>query len=316
MSEQNKGDYVIRGIAADGQVLAFACDVTLSVEEARIRHQSTPVATAALGRTMAAAAMMSCELKDKSESITIHISGNGPLGKVIAIGDGGNRIRGYVQNPQVDLPLKEKGKLDVGRAVGIGVMNVIKDLGLKEPYVGSTHLVSSEIAEDLAYYFMESEQIPSAVSLGVLMTPEHTVWSAGGFILQLLPGATEETAALLEERVKKFPQISHFLAEGNTPEEALKTILEHMDYKTLGTVPYHFECDCSKKRVLNALLTLGPGELDKMIQEGKEVETVCNFCGQKYYVSVDELKVLKDLAADRQKRKQEKQEGTEEKSGQ
>ncbi len=287
------GDYVIRGTAADGQIRAFACDVTLSVEEGRMRHDSSPVATAVLGRTMAAAAMLSCDLKDKDESITISIAGNGPLGKVIAIGDGAGRVRGYVQNPKVDLPPKSKGHLDVARAIGIGVMSVIKDLGLKEPYIGTTHLVSSEIGEDLAYYFAESEQIPSAVALSVLMTPEHTVWTAGGYLIQLMPGATEETAAILEERVKKFPQLSHFLAEGHTPEEVLAILLENMDFKNNGQVPYHFECDCSKHRFANGLASLGEKELTTLIEEGQPIETTCNFCGQKYYFTVDELKAIR-----------------------
>ncbi len=286
------GDYVLRGMAAEGQVLAFAADTTEMVEEARRRHGLSKVATAALGRTMTAAAMMAVEAKTKEETISINIQGNGPIQKVIAIADGAGRVRGTVGDPSVDLPLNANGKLDVAGALGIGVMSIVKDLGLKEPYVGSTHLVTSEIAEDLAYYFTVSEQRPSAVALGVLVHDDGTVWKSGGYILQMLPGASDEVAEELQNRVTAFPQLTTFLAEGHTPEEVLETLFAGMDYQTMGKVPMHFECDCTAEKVEAAFISVGKEEIEGMIAEGKPVEMTCHFCNQKYYISVDRMKEL------------------------
>ena len=286
-------DYVIRGTAADGQVLAFACDTTEMVEETHRRHQTTNTATAAIGRTMSAAAMMAAGLKEEHESITINIEGDGPIGRVIAQATGAGCVRGYVDHPEVDLPLNKKGKLDVGGAIGLGVMSIEKDLGLKEPYIGSTHLVSSEIAEDLAYYFTVSEQIPSAVSLGVLANEDGSVWKSGGYIIQLLPGASEEIADELQKRVEAFPQLTHFLAEGHTPEEVLETLLEGMGYETLGKVDMRFQCFCNKHKVEGALVSIGKEDLDSLIADGKTIEMTCHFCNEKYYFTVPELKALR-----------------------
>lgn len=285
-------DYVLRGMAADGQILAFAAVTSEMVEEARRRHGTTPVATAALGRTMTAAAMMACQLKGKRETLTIQIEGSGPIGKIIATADGDGAVRGYVSHPKVDLPPKEKGKLDVGAAVGIGVMNIVKDLGLKEPYVGSTHLVSSEIAEDLAYYFTASEQIPSAVALGVLVNKDETVWTAGGYIFQMMPGASDEIAEKLQDKVTHFPQISKYLAEGHTPEELLEDMLGEFDYHTLDKVDIGFQCNCTRERVSAALMSIGEKDLQELIDEGETIEMSCHFCNEKYHFSVDEMKDL------------------------
>lgn len=285
-------DYVLRGMAADGQILAFAAVTSEMVEEARRRHGTTPVATAALGRTMTAAAMMACQLKGKRETLTIQIEGSGPIGKIIATADGDGAVRGYVSQPKVDLPPKEKGKLDVGAAVGIGVMNIVKDLGLKEPYVGSTHLVSSEIAEDLAYYFTASEQIPSAVALGVLVNKDETVWTAGGYIFQMMPGASDEITEKLQDKVTHFPQISKYLAEGHTPEELLEDMLGEFDYHTLDKVDIRFQCNCTRERVSAALMSIGEKDLQELIDEGETIEMSCHFCNEKYHFSVDEMKDL------------------------
>ena len=286
-------DYVIRGTAADGQVLAFACSTKEMVEEARVRHGLSKTATAALGRTMSAVSMMAAGLKNTSESITITIKGNGPIGGVVAMADGGGRTRGYVEVPDVDLPLNAQGKLNVGGAIGLGVMSIEKDLHMKEPYIGSTHLVTSEIAEDLAYYFTASEQVPSAVALGVLVNDDGTMWTSGGFIIQLLPGASDEVAEELQNRCQAFPQLTTYLAEGHTPEDVLQELLKDMGYETLGQEDMHFECFCSKRKVEAALISIGKEDLDSLIADNETIEMTCHFCNEKYYFTVDELKKIR-----------------------
>ena len=285
-------DYVLRGTAADGQILAFAAVTSEMVDEARRRHGTTPVATAALGRTMTASAMMACQLKGAKESLTIQIEGSGPIGKIITIADGTGAVRGYVKEPNVDLPLNSKGKLDVAEAVGIGVMSITKDLGLREPYVGSTHLISSEIAEDLAYYFTASEQIPSAVALGVLVNKDQSVWTAGGYIFQMMPGASDEIAEKLQNKVVSFGSISKYLAEGHTPEELLEDMLGEFDYHTLDKVDVRFECNCTRDRVSSALMSIGEKDLTELIEEGESIEMSCHFCNEKYNFSVEEMKEM------------------------
>lgn len=290
------GDYVLRGTAADGQILAFAAITSDMVEEARKRHQTSPVASAALGRTMTAAAMMACQLKGSREELTIQIDGSGPLGRIIVAANGEGNVRGYVHQPRVDLPLNAKGKLDVAEAVGLGVMQITKDLGLKEPYVGSTHLVTSEIAEDLAYYFTVSEQIPSAVALGVMVNPDESVWTAGGYIFQMMPGASDETAEKLQNKVTQFPPVSRYLAEGHTPEELLEDMLGEFGYHTLDKVDVRFQCNCSRDRVSSALMSIGEQELQSLIDEGETIEMSCHFCNEKFYFSVEEMKeILKKI---------------------
>ncbi len=289
-------DYVIRGTACDGQVLAFAATTSHMVEEARRRHHTKPVVTAALGRTMTAAAMMGLQLKQDSEDISIQIKGSGPIGGISAVSDGAGNVRGYAENPDVELPLNKKGKLDVAEAIGIGVMSIVKDLGLKEPYVGSTHLVTSEIAEDLAYYFTASEQVPSAVALGVLVNPDESVWTSGGYILQLLPGATDEVAEMLQERCTSFPQLTTYLAEGHTPEEVLNSLLEGLDFELMARVPVRFKCNCTRDRVERALISIGEKDLVSLIEEGEDVDMTCHYCGQGYHFTIDEVKQMLEKA--------------------
>lgn len=287
-------DYVLRGAAADGQILAFAAVSTDMVEEARRRHDTSPVATAALGRTMTAAAMMACQMKGEKETLTIQVQGAGPLHHVTAVADGAGRIRGYVGDPHVDLPLNEKGKLDVAEAVGIGIMQITRDLGMREPYVGTTHLVSSEIAEDLAYYFTTSEQLPSAVALGVLVHPDKSVWTAGGYILQLLPGASDEIAEKLQNKVTAFKPLTTYLAEGHTVEELLEELLGEFDYHMLEKVPCGFQCNCNKERVQQALASVGRTELSNLIEEGETIEMSCHMCNEHYYFTVEEMQEILD----------------------
>ncbi|MBO6159533.1 MAG: Hsp33 family molecular chaperone HslO [Firmicutes bacterium] len=285
-------DRVIRGVAAGGQVLAFAAVTTDMVEEARLRHGLSPVMSAALGRTMTAAAMMGLQLKSAEEEISIQIKGNGPAGGVYAVCNGEGHVRGYVDVPRVDLPLNAKGKLDVARAIGIGVLSIVKDLGLKEPYVGSTHLVTSEIAEDLAYYFTVSEQVPSAVALGVLVHPDESIWTSGGYMIQLLPGASDEVAELLQQRCQAFPQLTTYLAQDHTPEEVLSTLLDGMDFELLQTLPVSFKCNCDKDRVERALISIGAKDLQSLIDENEPVEMTCHYCNRKYNFTIDEVKEL------------------------
>ena len=285
-------DYAIRGTAADGQVLAFAVSTARMVEEARRRHHTKPVVTAALGRCMSAVSMMSLQLKGKDEEISIQIKGSGPIGGISVVANGEGDVRGYAEVPDVELPLNKKGKLDVAEALGIGVMSIVKDLGLKEPYVGSTHLVTSEIAEDLAYYFTASEQIPSAVALGVLVNPDESVWTSGGYMLQLPPGASDEVAEMLQERCQNFPQLTTFLAEGHTPEEVLEALLEGLDLQIMAKIPVQFKCNCNKDRVERALISIGEKDLQSLIDEGKDVDMNCHYCGQAYHFTIDEVKEL------------------------
>ena len=285
-------DYAIRGTAADGQVLAFAVSTARMVEEAHDRHGTSPVITAALGRLLSAVSMMSLQLKGEEEEISIQIKGSGPVGGLSVVANGAGDVRGYAEVPDVDLPLNAKGKLDVASALGIGVMSIVKDLGLKEPYVGSTHLVTSEIAEDLAYYYTASEQIPSAVALGVLVNPDGSVWTSGGYMLQLLPGASDEVAEMLQNRCQNFPQLTTFLAEGHTPDEVLEELLEGLDFQVMAKAPVRFQCNCNKDRVERALISIGEKDLQSLIDEGKDVDMNCHYCGKTYHFTIDEVKEL------------------------
>ncbi len=290
------GDYMIRATAADGQILAFAAVTSEMVEEARRRHHTSPVASAALGRTMTAAAMMGWQLKTNTDTLTIQVDGDGPLERIVAVANNQGEIKGYVHHPEVELPLNAKGKLDVGGAVGLGVMSIIHDIGMKEPYIGRTHLVSSEIAEDLAYYYTASEQIPSAVSLGVLVRKDQSIWTSGGFILQMMPGASDETAEALQEIVTDFMPVTEYLAMGHTPEELLDVLLSDFGYHILEKQEIRFHCDCDRDRVTRALLSVGREELESMIEEGEPIEMSCHYCGEKYIFQIDEIKKLLEEA--------------------
>ena len=282
-------DYIVRAIAADGQIRAFAATTKNMVEEARTRHNMSPIATTALGRLMTGGAMMGTMMKSDADVLTIQIKGNGPIGQMTVTADAKGRVKGFVANPEVMLPLKD-GKLDVAGAVGIGVLSVIKDIGLKEPYVGDTILITSEIADDLTYYFATSEQVPSSVGLGVLMNKDNTVRQAGGFIVQLMPFAEEEVIAKLEENVSKIDSVTNLLEQGHTPESLLEKVLEGFDIEINDTLPTQFHCNCCRERVEKALISIGRKELNEMIQEGKDIETNCHFCNKNYNFTVEDLK--------------------------
>lgn len=291
-----KKDYIVRATAADGQVRAFAATSRNLVEEARKHHNTSPVATAALGRLLTAGAMMGSMMKNDSDMLTLMVRGDGPLGGITVTADSHANVKGYVGNPDVMLPPKN-GKLDVGGAVGIGLLQVIKDMGLKEPYSGQTILVTSEIAEDLTYYFATSEQIPTSVALGVLMNKDNTVRHAGGFIIQLMPFATEETISALEQKIAQFQSVTSCLDAGHTPEEMMEQLLGDMDMKVYGTMPTRFHCNCSKERVEQAVISVGRKEIQSMIDEGKPIEVNCHFCNTNYEYTVDDLKrMLKEAA--------------------
>ena len=284
-------DYIVRATAANGQIRAFAATTKQVVETARCDHNTSPVATAALGRLLTAGAMMGSMMKNDTDMLTLQIRGDGPIGGITVTADSHANVKGYVLNPDVILPPKN-GKLDVGGAVGIGLLQVIKDMGLKEPYVGQVALQTGEIAEDLTYYFAASEQVPSAVGLGVLMNKDNTVRQAGGFIVQVMPFAEESTIAKLEENVQKIQSVTTLLEQGHTPESLLEQVLDGFDIEINDTIPTEFYCNCSKERVEKALISIGRKELNEMIQEGKEVELNCHFCNTNYTFSVEELKEI------------------------
>ena len=282
-------DYIVRATAAGGQMRAFAATTKNLVEAARVHHNTSPVATAALGRTLTAGAIMGSMMKNDTDMLTLQIRGDGPIEGITVTADSHANVKGYVGNPDVMLPPKN-GKLDVGGAVGIGLLQVIKDMGLKEPYVGQTILVSSEIAEDLTYYFASSEQVPSSVGLGVLMNKDNTVRCAGGFIIQLMPFATEETISQLEENLKDVTSVTDFLDKGYTPEQMLEKLIGHLDLEITDTIPTQFYCNCSKERVEQAVASIGKKDIQEMIDEGKDIEVKCHFCNTAYNYTVEDLK--------------------------
>ena len=286
------GDYIVRATAANSQIRAFAATTRELVEYARAAHNTSPVATAALGRLLTAGSMMGIMMKGDKDLLTLQIHASGPLNGMTVTADAKGNVKGYVGNPNVVIHANEKGKLDVAGAVGIGFMNVIKDMGLKEPYLGQTELRTSEIAEDLTYYFATSEQVPSSVGLGVLMEKDNTVKQAGGFILQLMPFTEEEVINRLEENLKRVTSVTGMLEEGKTPEGILETLLEGFDIEINDRVPTQFHCNCSKERVEKALISIGRKEIQEMIDEGKEIEMNCHFCNKNYEFSVEELKEI------------------------
>lgn len=289
-------DYVLRATSGNGQVRAFVATTRNTVEEARRLHETTKVATAALGRTLTATSIMGLMMKNDSDKLTVIIKGGGPIGTIIATANSKGIVKGYVGNPHVEVEDYPNGKLNVAAAVGTeGVVKVIKDLGLREPYNGTYPLVSGEIAEDFTYYFAVSEQTPSVVALGVL-TKEDEVEFAGGFIVQLMPDAEEETIAKLEENVAKLPSITNMLKEGNLPEDILNRVLDGLEPKVLDTCEIGFECECSKERVKTALVAIGKKSLAQIIEEDKQAEVGCQFCNEKYMYSEEELiEILKEM---------------------
>lgn len=285
-------DYIVRATAANGQVRAFACTTKDTAEMASRKHRLSPVATAALGRLMAGGAMMGIMMKGDKNILTLQVRGDGPLEGITVTADSHGNVKGYVGNPDVDIPLKENGKLDVGGAVGHGMMQVIKDLGLKDPYVGQIDLQTGEIAEDLTYYFATSEQTPSVVGLGVLVDTDCSVRQAGGFIIQLMPGAEEEVICKIEEKLGTLRSVTAMLDSGMTPEQMLEEILGDQNLEINEKVDTQFYCNCSKDRVAKALISIGKEELDSMIQEGNPIMLNCHFCNTNYSFTVDELKEL------------------------
>ena len=285
-------DYIIRATAANDQIRAFAAVTTEMVETAREHHNTSPVATAALGRLLTAGAMMGSMMKGEKDVLTLQIKAGGPLQGITVTADSQGNIKGYVGNPDVCIPANSKGKLDVAGAVGPGFLTVIKDLGLKEPYSGQVMLQTCEIAEDLTYYFATSEQVPSAVGLGVLMNKNNTVRQAGGFIVQLMPFAEEEVISRLEQNVQKINSVTNLLEEGHTPESLLEKVLEGFDMQINEKMDTRFHCNCSKERVAKALISIGRKELNEMIQEGKPIEMNCHFCNTNYNFTVEELKEI------------------------
>ena len=273
-------DYIVRATAANAQIRAFAANTKEMVEEARRIHNTSPVVTAALGRLLTGGAMMGAMQKGEEDLLTLQVSGDGPLKGMTVTADARGNVKGYAIEPQVMLPPSKAGKLDVGGAVGKGSLRVIKDMGLKEPYVGQTVLQTGEIAEDLTYYFATSEQVPSSVGLGVLMEKDNTVKQAGGFILQLMPFAEEEVIAKLEQNLSDFTSVTRVLDEGKTPEEMLGLLLSGLDLEITDTRPAAFCCNCSRERVERAIISIGRKEIREMIEEQKPISVNCHFCNR------------------------------------
>ena len=288
-------DYLVRATAADAQVRAFAVTARDTVETARAAHDTSPVMTAALGRLLCAGAMMGSMMKGEADILTLQVQGDGPAGGLTVTADSRGRVKGYAVNPQVILPANSQGKLDVGGAVGAGALRVIKDLGLKEPYVGQTQLQTGEIAEDLTYYFAASEQVPSSVGLGVLMEKNNTVKQAGGFIVQLMPFAEGNVIEKLEANLSRIHSVTKLLEDGNSPEQILGILLEGMDMEILSDMPVEFYCNCSRERVAKALYSIGKKEMYEMIKDGEPIEVKCHFCNTAYQFSVEDLVQIRQL---------------------
>ena len=289
-------DYMIRATAADNQIRAFAATTREMVEFARAAHDTSPVATAALGRLLTGGVMMGAMMKGDKDLLTLQVKGDGPLGSVTVTADSKGHVKGYVNHPHVLIHANERGKLDVAGAVGRGTLQVIKDLGMKEPYVGSCELQTGEIGDDLTYYFAVSEQVPSSVGLGVLMERDNTVRQAGGFILQLMPFTPDEVVDRLELKLAAVDSVTAMLDEGRTPEQILELLLGEFGLEINEKTEISYRCDCSRERVEKALISIGKKELKEMIQEGQPVEVNCHFCGKNYEFSVEDLKQMLERA--------------------
>lgn len=283
---------MVRATAAGAQIRAFAVTSRELTEAARAAHNTSPVVTAALGRLMAGALMMGGMLKGEKDILTLQVRGVGPVHGITATADAAGHVKGYADNPQAMMPPNSVGKLDVGGVIGAGVLHVMKDMGMKEPYVSTITLQTGEIADDLTYYFAASEQVPSVVALGVLMNRDNTVRQAGGFIVQLMPFTSEEIISRLEEKLTKITSVTELLEEGKTPEELLESVLGEFGLEITDRMPVSFRCDCSRERVEKVLLSLGKKDLQEMIDEGKEVELHCHFCNRNYTFSVEEVERL------------------------
>lgn len=282
-------DYIVRATAANGQIRAFAATTRNLVEYAKNTHNTSPIATAALGRLLTAGSMMGSMMKGEDDLLTLQITCNGPIKGITVTADAKANVKGYVYNPDVMLPPSPKGKLDVGGAVQTGILNVIKDMGLKEPYVGQTELISGEIAEDITYYYATSEQVPSCVALGVLMNKDNTVRQAGGFIIQLLPFADETVIDQLEKKISEVDSITALLDKYETPEVILEHILGDFGLEILDKVNTQFFCNCTKERVEKAIVSIGKKDIQEMIDDNEPIEVNCHFCNTNYHFSVDDL---------------------------
>ncbi|MBU5313434.1 Hsp33 family molecular chaperone HslO [Tissierella carlieri] len=286
-------DYLIRGIDKTGDIRIFVATTTNMVEEARNNHNTSPTATAALGRALTAGSMMGVMMKNEKDRLTLKISGDGPIGTIMIVANNKVEIKGYVDHPYADVPSRDDGKLDVGRLVGSnGTITTIMDLGLKEPYIGQANLVSGEIAEDLATYYVISEQQPSAIGLGVLVDKDISVKAAGGYIIQLLPDVSDEDITKIEEAISKTPPISSLIDKGLTPEDIMYELLREFEMEILDRVDINYKCDCSRERIEEVLLSIGKKEIEAMIEEDGEGEVVCHFCNTKYHFSKEELEKL------------------------
>ncbi len=290
-------DYIVNAITSNGAIRVVAADTTELCNRAQEIHKMSPTAAAALGRTLTAAAIMGSMLKSADDSLTIQLNGGGPIGKVVAVGDGNANVKGYVGNPLVDLPLNDKGKLDVGGAIGRdGMLGIIRDLGLKEPYVGQVPLVNGEVAEDLTQYYATSEQLPTAVALGVLVDVDYTIKAAGGFILQVRPGAYDEDIDNVERTVQSISSVTEMLSNGKKPEDIVEQLLSDYEIEYFDNVPTKYECDCSRDRTDRALISLGKDELTKIIEEDGKAEITCHFCDNIYKYTKEELESLYESA--------------------
>lgn len=283
-------DYIVRATAANNQIRAFAATTRDMVETARAAHGTSPVATAALGRLLTAGAMMGSMMKNEKDLLTIKIQCDGPIKGLTVTADVHGNVKGFVEEPMVILPASEKGKLDVAKALGLGVLSVIKDMGLKEPYVGDTILTTSEIAEDLTYYFATSEQVPSSVGLGVLMEKDNTVKQAGGFIVQLMPFTEDTVIDKLEANLSKVHSVTAMLDAGMNPEQMIEHLLEGLSPVIVDTMPCAYSCNCSRERVEKAIISIGKADIENMIQDGEPIEVNCDFCDKQYVFSVEDLK--------------------------
>jgi molecular chaperone Hsp33 len=287
-------DYLVRALGFNGKVRAFAVNTTATISEVQRRHNTWPVVSAALGRSMTAAVMMGAMLKG-NDKITVKIEGNGPIGPIIVDADANGDVRGYASNPFVHFDLNEQGKLDVRAGVGNeGTLTIVKDLGMRDMFSGQTPIVSGEIAEDFTYYFAISEQVPSSVGLGVLVNPDNTIKAAGGFILQLMPGCDDETIDALEKQLATIEPVSKMIEKGYTPEQLLEAVLGDNDIQILSSLPVKFQCQCSKERFSAAILGLGATEIQAMIEEDGKAEAECHFCLEKYEFTKEELEGLID----------------------
>lgn len=290
-------DYIVNAITSNGAIRVVAADTTELCNRAQKIHKMSPTAAAALGRTLTAAAIMGSMLKSADDSLTIQLNGGGPIGKVVAVGDGNANVKGYVGNPLVDLPLNDKGKLDVGGAIGRdGMLGIIRDLGLKEPYVGQVPLVNGEVAEDLTQYYATSEQLPTAVALGVLVDVDYTIKAAGGFILQVLPGAYDEDIDNVERTIQSISSVTEMLSNGKKPEDIVEQLLSDYEIEYFDNVPTKYMCDCSRDRTDRALISLGKDELTKIIEEDGKAEITCHFCDNIYKYTKEELEQLLESA--------------------